>query len=162
MYRASKRSGRTFLQELYMAEITSSIGGSIPNPNFSDVYAFITNSNRYDELKKYKHKMGKQQISKIPFVMCVRTSMLEYMESLSELMSFENGVLVYSFWSGYKENEEMKTFLSACENLGLEIVTLHTSGHADYESIRQLVKRVNPNEIIPIHTESPEKMTFVF
>ncbi len=160
MYRASKRCRRTFLQELYMADITSAIGGSIPNPKFCDVYAFITSSSRYEELKKYAHRMGKDRISKTPFVMCVRTSMLRYIKSLSTMMSFQNGVLVYSFWSEYKENEEMKQFLSECENLGLEIVTLHTSGHADYESIRQLIKTVNPNEIIPIHTEVPEKMTF--
>ena len=41
-YRAAKRSGRVFLEELYMADITSAIGGNIPNPAFSDVYAFIT------------------------------------------------------------------------------------------------------------------------
>ena len=75
-------------------------------------------------------------------------------------MSFENGVLVYSFWSGYRETENMKSFLDECEKLGLEIVTLHTSGHADYASIKKLVETVNPTEIIPIHTEAPEKMVF--
>ena len=52
----------------------------------------------------------------------------------------------------------MKIFLSECEALGLQVVTLHTSGHADYASIKKLVDTVNPNEIIPIHTEAPEKM----
>jgi ribonuclease J len=160
MYRASKRSGRTFLQELYMADITSALGGNIPNPEFKDVYAFITASSRYEGLKKYAHRIGKDRIAKTSFVMCVRTSMLRYLKGLSKLMSLENGVLVYSFWNGYKENEEMKQFLSECENLGLEIVTLHTSGHADYQAIKQLVKTVNPDEIIPIHTEAPEKMIF--
>ena len=75
-------------------------------------------------------------------------------------MSFENGVLVYSFWSGYLKTDDMKNFLSECEQLGLEIVTLHTSGHADYESIKKLVEAVNPSEIIPLHTEAPEKMIF--
>lgn len=160
MYRAAKRSGRTFLEELYMAEITSTIGGSIPNPAFSDVYAFITSPSRHEGLKKYVHRMGKDRIARTPFVMCVRTSMLRYMKSLATKMSFKNGILVYSFWSGYKETDDMKFFLSECESLGLEIVTLHTSGHADYESIKRLVKTVNPTEIIPIHTEAPEKMVF--
>ena len=75
-------------------------------------------------------------------------------------MQFNNGLLIYSFWSGYKETEDMKNFLSECEKLGLKIVTLHTSGHADYNAIKQLVERVNPGEIIPIHTEAPEKMIF--
>ena len=160
MYRAAKRSGRTFLEELYMADITSAVGGSIPSPAFDDVYAFITSRSRYEGLKKYAHRMGKDRIAKTPFVMCVRTSMLRYIKGLSEKMSFEGGVLVYSFWSGYKETEDMKHFLAECENLGLKIVTLHTSGHADYESIKKLVNTVNPDEIIPIHTEAPEKMIF--
>lgn len=160
MYRAAKRSGRTFLEELYMADITSAVGDSIPNPEFDDVYAFITSASRYEGLKKYAHRMGKDRIAKTPFVMCVRTPMLRYMNGLSKKMSFADGVLVYSFWSGYKETEDMKHFLSECENLGLKIVTLHTSGHADYESIKRLVNTVNPNEIIPIHTEAPEKMIF--
>ena len=160
MYRAAKRSGRAFLEELYMADITSAIGGSIPNPTFSDVFAFITSPTRHEGLVQHEHRMGKDRIAKTPFVMCVRTSMLRYMKSLSSKMSFDNGVLVYSFWSGYRETDDMKRFLTESEQLGLEIVTLHTSGHADYESIKKLVKRVNPSEIIPVHTEVPEKMIF--
>jgi ribonuclease J len=160
MYRAAKRSERIFLQELYMADIATAAGSSIPNPAFNDVYAFITSGTRHEGLKKYSHRMGRDRIAKTHFAMCVRTSMLQYIKDLSKKMSFEDGVLVYSFWSGYKETEDMKHFLSECENLGLKIVTLHTSGHADYESIKKLVNTVNPDEIIPIHTEAPEKMIF--
>lgn len=160
IYRAAKRSERVLLQELYMADITSAVGGSIPNPAFNDVYAFITSKSRYEELKKYAHRMGKDRIAKTPFVMCVRTSMLRYMKGLSKKMSFADGVLVYSFWNGYKETDDMKIFLSECQKLGLKIVNLHTSGHADYETIKKLVKTVNPTDIIPIHTKAPEKMLF--
>lgn len=160
MYRAAKRTGRIFLEDVYMADITSSIGGSIPNPAFSDVYAFTTSRSRYEGLRKYAHRMGKDRIAKTPFVMCVRTSMLRYLHTLSEKMSFHDGLLIYSFWSCYREKEDMQHFLSACEAMGLEIVTLHTSGHADYAAIKRLVDRVHPDEIIPIHTEAPEKMVF--
>jgi len=160
MYRAAKQSNRVFLQELYMAEITSSIGGSIPNPSFNDVYAFITNPSRYDTLSKYTHKVGKKSISNMSFVMCVRTSMLEYIKSLSTSMSFENGLLIYSFWSGYRETEAMKNFLSECEALGLKVVTLHTSGHADSSAIQLLVEKTNPDVLIPIHTEVPQAMIY--
>ena len=160
MYRAAKKSGRIFLEDLYMADITTSIGGSVPNPEFDDVFAFITSPARYEGLKKYPHRMGKDRIAKTKFVMCVRSSMLRYLQSLSKKVSFADGLLIYSFWSGYRETEDMKRFLDHCSALGLEIVTLHTSGHADYEAIKKLVETVNPNEIIPIHTEAPEKMRF--
>ena len=162
MYRAAKRTGRVFLQELYMAEITSALGGSIPNPSFSDVYAFITKHSKYEMLSKYEHKIGKETIARMKFVMCVRTSMLEYLKSLSDKMSMEQGVLIYSFWSGYRETEEMKAFLAECEKLGLRIVNLHTSGHADIGAIRKLIERVKPKEIIPVHTERADKFMGIF
>ena len=156
MYRAAKRSGRAFLEELYMAEITAAIGGSIPNPAFSDVFAFITNPGRYELLSKYKNRIGKERIAKAPFVMCVRSSMLRYLKSLSELMNFEGGLLIYSMWEGYKKQPQMQAFLNACSEMGLSIISLHTTGHADPQTIRALIAHTNPNEIIPIHTEAPE------
>lgn len=156
MYRAAKRSGRVFLQELFMADVTSAVGGSIPNPNFSDVYAFITNPSRYEGLTKYQHRIGKNSIAKEKYVMCVRSSMLRYLRSLAELAPFENGLLVYSMWEGYKKQPAMAEFLSACDEMGLKTVSLHTSGHADAATIKELIDKVQPKEILPIHTENPD------
>ena len=154
MYRAAKQSNRVFLEEVYMADIATAAGKNIPNPDFEDVYAFITSPAKHDMLAKYKHKAGKTFISQRPFVMCVRNSMLRYLKSLVKKMSFKNGILIYSFWSGYRETEDMKHFLSECEKLGLKIVTLHTSGHADENTLKRLIKTVNPKKLIPIHTEN--------
>ncbi len=162
MYRAAKRSGRIFLEEVYMANIAKSAGNNIPNPDFNDVYAFITNPSKYSLITKHKHRAGKRFIAKQSFVMCIRNSMLNYLKTLSKLMSFEGGALVYSFWSGYRESESMQKFLSECENLGLKIVTLHTGGHADEKAIKNLIDVVSPEEIIPIHTEVPEKLKELF
>lgn len=153
MYRAAKRTGRIFLQELFMAELATVAGKSIPNPAFDDVYAFITNPKRYDALTKYR-RIGKDGIAKSRFVMCVRSSMLRYMQSLSEQMNFDGGLLIYSMWSGYRKQPEMEAFLCACEDMGLKVVELHTSGHADADTIKRLIAHVNPTEIIPVHTEN--------
>lgn len=83
--------------------------------------------------------------------------MLSFLKSLSKKMSFENGLLIYSFWSGNKNDEKMKAFLSECEAMGLKIETLHTSGHADENAVRKLIDTVNPDVIIPVHTENAER-----
>ena len=153
MYRAAKRSGRVFLQEVYMADVTSAIGGSIPNPSVDDVYAFLTNPKRHDALVKYR-RMGKERMAKTPFVMCVRSSMLRYLKGLAKLMSFEGGLLVYSMWNGYRQQPAMSRFITECEGMGLKVVPLHTSGHADPDTIRALIESVHPNEILPVHTEN--------
>lgn len=157
MYRAAKQSNRIFLEEVYMADIATAAGKNIPNPDFEDVYAFITSPAKHDMLAKYNHKAGKAFISQRPFVMCVRNSMLRYLKSLANKMSFKSGILIYSFWSGYRESEDMKFFLSECEKLGLKIVTLHTSGHADENTLKRLIETVNPKKLIPIHTENAER-----
>lgn len=156
MYRAAKKSNRVMLQELYLADIATNAGGSIPNPDFDDVYAFITESKKYKQLCKYKSRIGKDKIAQMHFVMCVRTSMIKYLRSLSKKMSFENGLLVYSFWSGYKDTPKMKVFLDACVGMGLKIVTVHTSGHADEKALERLIDKVSPTKIIPIHTMNPK------
>lgn len=157
MYRAAKQSGRIFLEEVYMADIAAAAGINIPNPSFGDVYAFITSPSKYGMLSKYEHAIGKTSISKKPFVMCVRNSMLGYLKSLSKMMPFKDGIMVYSFWNGYRETESMKYFLSECKKLGLKITTLHTSGHADEKTLKYLIETINPKILIPIHTENAEK-----
>lgn len=155
MYRSAKRSGLIFLEELYMAEVASAAGENIPNPSFDDVYAFITNPSHHDELTRYR-RMGKDKIADSKFVMCVRSSMLHYLQGLSEKMDFSGGLLVWSMWNGYRKQEATRKFLNECEEMGLSIVELHTSGHADPDTIKALIDHVNPDEIIPIHTENAE------
>lgn len=163
MFRAAKRCNRVFLEDLYMAEITSSVSGSIPNPiGFAEVKTFIIKYYnkghfRYNLFNKYgAKKISKAQIVNSKFVMCVRSSMLNYIKSLSGKMSFEGGLLIYSFWDGYRKQKETDVFLKGCENLGLRIETLHTSGHADAGTIKTLIEHLNPTKIIPVHTENTD------
>lgn len=50
-----------------------------------------------------------------------------------------------------------QNFLSECEKLGLRIVTLHTSGHADESTIKKLIETIKPKVLIPIHTENAQR-----
>lgn len=165
MYRAAKRSKRIFLEDLYMSEITSTIKGSIPKPSnkgFDDVRCFITTGYkkehfRYQLFDKYQSKkISRFQITKSHFVMCVRSSMIRYIKSLSNEISFSNGLLIYSFWSGYKLQTEMKEFIEECQNIGLKVITMHTSGHADQKTIIKLIEWTKPKIIIPVHTENSD------
>lgn len=161
VYRAAKQCNRVFLQDLYLTEITSAIGNSIPNPKtFPDVRTFLTRAYmpehfRYQMFNEYgAKKIGKAQIMNACFVMCIRASMLRYMKSLRERMPFEDGLLFYSFWNGYKAQPEIIELLDFAKEVGLEVVDLHTSGHADADAIKALVEHTNPDMVIPIHTEN--------
>ena len=60
--------------------------------------------------------------------------------------------------------QDIKTerFLDFFKSHKLEIKSLHTSGHADIQTIKDFVKDLNPKTIIPVHTETPEKYNELF
>ena len=74
----------------------------------------------------------------------------------------DNCCLVYSLWEGYKEEPEYKQFLDKIAELDIPVLTLHTSGHADYTAIKQVLDITKPNVVIPIHTENPERNKTIY
>lgn len=155
-FKAARRSNRVLIQDLYMAEVASAAGETIPNPvNFSGVRVFSTGG-RYELLdgKYHDAKIGKDGIARQRFVMCVRPSMKRYLEDLSSKCSFEGGILFYSMWGGYKEKEDIADFLQFMQDKGCKVINLHTSGHADDGTIQALLDDVKPNYVIPVHTEN--------
>ena len=112
-------------------------------------------------IEPYKHKI--RQTGRIlrnqKFIMNVRISMLRDIEKLRlKSKILDNCCLIYGLWEGYKEEEEYKQFLSKIAELGIDIISLHTSGHADYTALQQVINITKPNEVIPIHTEVKEKI----
>lgn len=156
IYRAARKSKRILLQDLYLAAVTTAAGEKIPNPkDFEDVKVFLTNNadNRYEQLQSYgEAKIGRQSIAQSKFVMCIRPSMKKYLEKLSELRPFENGLVLYSLWEGYKQKDEMAEFIEFMHKKGCRVVSLHTSGHADAGTIDALIRKVQPKSIMPVHT----------
>lgn len=160
-FRAARRCNRILIQDLYMAEVAAAAGMNIPNPaTFSGVCVFITSgrNGRHELLdsKYHKTKIGRSSIAKQKFVMCVRPSMQSYLDKLSNEISFNDGILFYSMWDGYKAKEDIAEFLKFMQNKGVRIVDLHTSGHADAETIHKLIRDIDPKYIIPVHTENAE------
>ncbi len=149
----AKRTNRVFLEDIYTADITTSTGMTTENTR-----VFMTGGDKqYEKLQKYSDvKIGKNEISKTPFIMCVRSSMKNYLSKLNELTSFEDGVLFYGMWKGYLEKPQTKEFIEFMESKGVKVHILHTSGHADSNTIDKLIKDVNPKRIIPVHTENAD------
>ncbi len=157
-YNAAKATNRLFLEDLYTAGIASSIPEVNP-ANLENTRVFITDGNQkhYGKLNEYgRLKIGKYEISKQKYLMCVRQSMKSYLKKLNELQSFEDGILFYGMWKGYQEDKDMKSFLEFIQNLGVKIHTLHTSGHADTETVEKLIADVKPKVIMPVHTENEQ------
>ena len=157
-YKIANATKRLFLLDTYAGKITDTIGGNIPNPRtFSKVKIFQTSSRKHEILENYpQNKIGKNEIANSNFMMCVRSSMKKYLESYPNEFSFEGCTLFYSMWEGYKKQENMKEFLKFMEEKGVKTISLHTSGHADEKDFDKLIKKIEPEIIIPVHTENSE------
>lgn len=64
----------------------------------------------------------------------------------------KNPVVIYSMWKGYLKQDNIKEFLD-----GYQRLDMHTSGHADSEAIKMVIDTVQPDIVIPMHTEVPEE-----
>lgn len=166
-YRSAKRTDRIFVIDPYTAHMLKIAGQSnvIPYPSkeFSDVRVYFSSrfssylvkqssANALYEFKKWK--ITKEEIIKNPskYFMIVRPSVKDFLNQLP----LDNSVLFYSMWAGYREDEKSLRFLNWLKENGTEEIFLHTSGHADANTIRETIKKLNPHNLIPIHTTLPE------
>ena len=77
-------------------------------------------------------------------------------------INYEEAGLIYSKWERYKEEQKTKRFVDFFESRNLTSISLHTSGHADVQTIKDFVQQLDPVKIIPVHTETPEKYKELF
>lgn len=111
---------------------------------------------------KYKPEWFKEEYMNIEksskffpnYVMFVKESMIRDIKLLKEKSSLKNACLIYSMWNGYIEkSESLRKFLDECNNMGITILNIHTSGHADKTAMRRVNKICNPDKTIIIHTD---------
>lgn len=65
-------------------------------------------------------------------------------------------ILLYSMWDGYrtKPGSTIPDFLALTDTWE----ALHTSGHASPEDLRHVIEKADPQLVIPMHTDAPQKM----
>ena len=68
----------------------------------------------------------------------------------------QQSILLYSMWDGYrtKPGSDIPKFLSLTGTWA----ELHTSGHASPEDLRHVIEKADPEIVIPMHTDAPQKM----
>lgn len=112
----------------------------------------------------FKH-IDENEIGESGFVMLVRPNRFYERNGLSQFErlfrhyreNYEGQVnLIYSMWKGYlegdKEDKDITGFID-----GFACTSLHTSGHAYVETIQKLLKKTDPDIIIPMHTEKADE-----
>ena len=88
------------------------------------------------------------------FIWLIKQSMFPEINKLYKKGYFTNTVLIYSMWAGYPlKDKKLGSFINKIEKMGIKMITIHTSGHADSKAMKVLNKLTNPTQTIIIHTE---------
>jgi ribonuclease J len=163
IYKACLRARKTFVIDVYTANILETLSNysELPSPlkGYTNLKVLFPHKittklfrEGFDQManKFAKQKIRKEEISANPsdFVVLVRPSMKADLEKIS----VDRGNLIYSMWEGYKKQDYTKNFLDWSTGKGFSIYDLHTSGHADIETLKEMANTIKPKNIVPIHT----------
>lgn len=174
IYRACIRTDKIFVVDVYVAKILKELSkfAKIPYPspdykNLKVMFPFFTSSKLDREgnekiLYEFKtFKIKKEEISAAAdkIVMLVRPSM---QKDLDKIAGIEGGNLIYSMWNGYLTKPVTKKFIDYLTSRNLDLIKIHTSGHADTETLKLMVDAIKPKNIVPIHTFSSSEYHNVF
>jgi ribonuclease J len=163
-FRASKRTKRLFLADVYSAEVLLAAGNAkLPDPRKGTMGIFlpakmkskIVREGNAKVASKYRpHRIFPEQLRDYPqpLMMAFRDSMQKDLERAECLA---DGTLIYSYWPGYLERGRTDP-RDWCKKHGLRFELLHVSGHADPQTLDLLVEGIQPSRLLPIHTEVPE------
>jgi ribonuclease J len=171
IFRASKRTGRKLVIDLYTAAILEATGNAnIPQSSWPEVALFIPQSQRvqiknnawFDLLKRHaSNRIFMKDIQKTPSASTLLFRPL-HCSDLDKGKCLDGATYIYSLWEGYwdrGDNERVKNWL---EKHSIPKKSIHTSGHASPEDLQQYVNAINPSKVIPIHSFMPESYSELF
>jgi ribonuclease J len=171
MFRASVRSGRTLVVDLYGASVAAATGNPrIPQAGFDNLRVYVPQRQRV--LVKTSGEFAR--VNDIRFarifpeelaaragelVLTFRASM---MREVAAAGCLDDAVAVWSMWRGYLDRPEQRRLLQFFESHGIPLVIHHTSGHAWLADLQRFARALAPRRAVPIHTQAPERFTEFF
>ena len=175
LFRACIRCGKTLAIDPYIANVLAAVAQlnpKIPTVTTAEqmkVYfppcptARLTQRNQPQyifSLNPKQNKVSYDDFARSPekYVMLVRPSALSYLEKLS----IRHIRLIKSIWGGYWNEPNTERFRDWAKEHCEAVKDIHSSGHADTQSLQRIVEFVRPKTIIPIHTDAPKRFSDIF
>jgi ribonuclease J len=164
IFRACKRTRRSFVVDLYAAEILRATGNeNVPQTTWPDVDVFVPQrQRRYIKNKGLFEQVNRHHHERI-FVEHLKTKAARsvFLCRRSMLADFERGEClsgahaIWSQWSGYLRNPEGEALSLELDQKGIPLKVIHTSGHASVNDLKRLAAAIAPKALVPIHTSQP-------
>lgn len=167
IFSASRATRKTMVVDVYVAAILQEIhqlNDKIPSVESHGLRVLYTHGSNDDDQAEYylrfnKNRILPSEIMKNPerFVVIIRPSMLPF---LKKNLTVPTANIITSLWKNYEE--AVKDFFSWVDFNGYHRRHIHTSGHADRESLAMIAEFINSKKLIPIHTENKVQFLDLF
>ncbi len=175
LFRACLRCGKTLAIDPYTANVLAAVAQlnpKIPTATTAEqmkVYfpprltARLTQRNQPQyifSLNPKQNKVSYDDFARSPehYVMLVRPTTLTYLQRIKA----PRIRLVKSIWDGYWDEPSTERFRGWVEEHCEAVKDIHSSGHADTQSLQRIVEFVRPKTIVPIHTDAPKRFCDIF
>lgn len=168
--RASMRSGRIMVIDAYMAALI----GAAQMKTLPEISAhpsvriflprsqkrMIVRDGRFELIEPYRdRRIFMAEIQRDPgrFSLMFRASMASDLAGVN----LAGGGLIYSLWPGYLERDRIDLRAWARQAC-LDFHLLHSSGHAHRHDLERMAAALQPQRLIPIHTDQPDAFTALY
>jgi ribonuclease J len=162
LYHAALRAKRVFLVDAYQKKIMDIVTQKDSLWGKSELYQY----GEY-EPKVLKYDKGeflvtdefKDYLDKLGYVLIARAT--PRFDNLVDHLPGEKQKYL-SMWKDYVNKNSEAYNEKLANSLGKRFEHIHTSGHSDMNSMREVFRLLHPKALIPIHTDAPEKFEEVF
>ncbi len=152
---ACKDTGRVFFVDEYQKNVLDVFS------KYAGKQSSLFNFKAF-KLVNYRTPNVKQKLTREGFLMPVRINSYHLVKDMLDVYNDENAWLIYSMWGGYAEenkNYTIENVINICSLFASHIFDgtqdgVHTSGHADVQTLANVCNTVNPRiGVIPIHKD---------
>ena len=175
LFRACIRCGKTLAIDPYIANVLAAVAQLNPKiptvttaeqmkvyfpPRLTERLTQRNQPQYIFSLNPKQNKVSYDDFSGSPekYVMLVRPTTLTYLQRIKA----PRIRLIKSIWNGYWDEPNIERFRSWVEEHCEAVKDIHSSGHADTQSLQRIVEHIRPQTIIPIHTDSPSSFGELF
>lgn len=165
LYHAALKAGRPFYVDGYQKHMMDVVVNSKSLWTKSSLYQYGKYEpeplmyHRFDKNRFFVSDSFKAYLDKLGYVLIARNN--ERFDNLLEQIPGEKQK-VLSMWDGYVKEGTEAYNENLANSLDGEYDYMHTSGHSDMNSMREVFRLLHPKALIPIHTDAPEKFAEQF
>ena len=84
------------------------------------------------------------------------------LKDLKSIEYIEGATFIYSLCERYLQDDAQQKMMRFIKKKKMNFYQVHTSGHAEIDTLKKVVNKLKPGKIIPIHTFHPDKYADLF